>query len=312
MSIKVTVNNFVRAESDHMFAAIVGQAGGTNKWSHGYTPTAIDQQPIIRMNRDTLYSAAVVNISQGATITVPDAGGRYISVMVVNSGHYIPIVFHEPGTFSLEAAEVGSDFVLVAARILVDPEDPGDVAAVNKLQNELSIKANSPDPFVLPDYDTASYLDTRNAVLTLAKGLDGFDGSFGTKEEVDPIMHLLGAAGGWGGLPRSEAMYINVEPNLPVGEYELTVSDVPVDGFWSISLYNADGFFEENAQGQYALNSITSRPNDDGSITIRFGGDLTKPNALPIMDGWNYLVRLYQPRQEVLDGTWQFPQLAGI
>lgn len=312
MSIKVTVNNFVRAESDHMFAAIVGQAGGTNKWSHGYTPTAIDQQPIIRMNRDTLYSAAVVNITDGATITIPDAGGRYLSVMVVNSDHYIPVVFHESGTFSLSPNELGSDFVLIAARILVDPEDPGDVLAVNQLQNELVISANSDEPFVLPDYDKASYGETRNAVLALARGLDGFDGSFGSKEEVSPIMHLLGAAGGWGGLPRSEAMYLNVEPNLPVGDYELTVSDVPVDGFWSISLYNADGFFQENAQGQYALNSITSRSNEDGSITIRFGGDLSRPNTLPIMDGWNYLVRLYQPRQEILDGTWKFPQLDGI
>lgn len=309
MSIQVTAKNFVRAESEHMFAAIIGQAGGINKWSHGYSPTAIDQQPIIRMNRDTLYSAAVVNISAGASLTIPDSGGRYLSVMVVNADHYIPVVFHESGTYHLRAAELGSDFVLVAARILVDPEDPGDVAVVNSLQNALVVEASSDAPFVLPDYDEPSYRETRSAVLTLAKGLDGFDGSFGSKTEVDPIMHLLGAAGGWGGLPLSEAMYVNVEPQLPVGEYELTVADVPVDGFWSVSLYNGDGFFEENAQGKYALNSITSRPNADGSITIRFGGDPTMPNVLPIMEGWNYLVRLYQPRPEVLEGTWTFPRL---
>ena len=32
------------------------------------------------------------------------------------------------------------------------------------------------------------------------------------------------------------------------------------------------------------------------------------PNMLPITPGWNYLVRLYRPRAEVLDGTWKFPE----
>ena len=32
-------------------------------------------------------------------------------------------------------------------------------------------------------------------------------------------------------------------------------------------------------------------------------------NCLPIMDGWNYIVRLYQPRKEIIDGTWTFPNV---
>ena len=85
--------------------------------------------------------------------------------------------------------------------------------------------------------------------------------------------HLIGTAAGWGGLPDAEATYVGVFPNLPVGEYELTVGDdVPVDGFWSISVYNADGFFEPNEQGAYSVNNITAARNDDGSVTVRFGG----------------------------------------
>jgi hypothetical protein len=34
-----------------------------------------------------------------------------------------------------------------------------------------------------------------------------------------------------------------------------------------------------------------------------------RPNCLPIMDGWNYIVRLYRPRSEILDGTWSFPTI---
>jgi hypothetical protein len=89
----------------------------------------------------------------------------------------------------------------------------------------------------------------------------------------------------------------------------LKVHDVPVDGFWSISLYNAQGYFEKNAYDAYSLNNITSSKNADGSVGIQFGGcDGKIPNCLPIMKGWNYTVRLYRPRAEILNGKWAFPE----
>ena len=86
-----------------------------------------------------------------------------------------------------------------------------------------------------------------------------------------------------------------------MGEYELTVRDVPVDGFWSISVYNAAGYFEPNHRNAYSVNNITATPNDDGSVTIPLVARDDLPNTIPIMDGWNYLVRLYRPRDDVLD-----------
>ena len=309
MSIKVTVSNFARAESEHMFRNIVGQAGGTNLWSHGYTPTEIDQQPIIRMNRDTLYSAAIIDISQDATVVLPDAGDRYMSMMVVSAEHYIPVVFHGGGRHELKRDEIGTDFVLIAVRTLVDPEDSADVKIVNDLQNAMEIHSVGGQEFVLPEYDAASYKATRDAILVLSAGLPNLNNAFGKQGEVEPVRHLLGTAYGWGGLPDAEARYLNIDPGLPVGEYELTVRDVPVDGFWSISLYNAEGFFQENPEGLYSVNSVTGTQNEDGSYTVRFGGDTSLPNTLPIMDGWNYIVRLYQPRPEILDGSWVFPSI---
>ncbi len=82
-----------------------------------------------------------------------------------------------------------------------------------------------------------------------------------------------------------------------------------MDGFWSVSLYNEKGFFEKNDLNAYSLNNLTAEPNGDGSATIQFGGCAKETvNCLPIMRGWNYTVRLYRPRAEILDGSWKFPQ----
>jgi hypothetical protein len=134
---------------------------------------------------------------------------------------------------------------------------------------------------------------------------------FGTKEQVDPVRRLIGAASLWGGNPDKEATYVNVVPTKNDGTtvYRLKVKDVPVDGFWSISLYNKDGYYEANPYNAYSLNSITSKKDGDGSVTVQFGGcDGKIPNCLPVMPGWNYTVRLYRPHPEILDGKWKFPE----
>ena len=95
--------------------------------------------------------------------------------------------------------------------------------------------------------------------------------------------------------------------------HRLTVKDVPVDAFWSVTVYDAKGFFEQNPQNAYSFNNITAQKSPDGSIAIQFGGcDSKVPNCLPITPGWNYLVRLYRPRAEVLSGGWRFPEAEPI
>jgi hypothetical protein len=160
----------------------------------------------------------------------------------------------------------------------------------------------------MPKYDMASYKATLEPILNLAKGLKRYTHTFGSKADVDPIHFMIGSASAWGGLPDADAQYYNIEPNLPVGKYELTVKDVPVKGFWSISLYNAKGYFQQNSLKAYNLNNLIAKPNSDGSYTVRFGGcTATTENCLPIMDGWNYAVRMYEPSKEIVDGTWTFP-----
>jgi hypothetical protein len=135
---------------------------------------------------------------------------------------------------------------------------------------------------------------------------------FGARGKVDPVKHLIGSAVGWGGAPEKDALYAVTTPAKNDGNtiHKLTVpAKVPVDGFWSISLYNAEGYFQKNDLNAYSLNNITSKKGPDGTVTVQFGGcDGKVPNCLPIMKGWNYTVRLYRAHPEVLSGKWKFPE----
>ncbi|KAA0890311.1 DUF1254 domain-containing protein [Pusillimonas sp. ANT_WB101] len=307
-AVVINVDNFNKAQTDHEFAGILKMSGGINKLHHNRTTTPIDKQNVIRMNRDTLYSLAVVNISEGVTITLPDTGKRYMSLMVINNDGYVNKVYYGGGTYKLTTAEFDTPFVSVVIRTLANPEDARDMTEAHKLQDQVKIDAGSQQPFVMPNYDEASYKATLEPVLDLAKGLKRYIHTFGSKADVDPVHFLIGSASAWGGLPDSDAVYINVQPNLPVGKYELAVKDVPVKGFWSISLYNAKGYFQQNDEHAYSLNNLTAKPNGDGSYTLRFGGCTDSvQNCLPIMEGWNYSVRMYEPSKEIVDGTWVFP-----
>jgi hypothetical protein len=312
MSIVVNADNFARAETDRMFQAMLADSGGVNKQAHNRVPTPLDHQPVIRQNRDTLYSASVVDISQGATLTIPDSGGRYLSVMPINQDGYVNAVYYDPGEYELTTGQFGTGYLMLPVRILINPADPGDVAQANALQDQVTIQAAASRPFTVPDYDPASFDATRQALLQLAQGLPGFERAFGAREQVDPVRHLIGCAAAWGGLPDTEAQYLNVHPGLPPGEYQITVGEVPVDGFWSVSLYNAEGYFPQDAGGKVSVNNLTAARDPDGSITIRFGGSSDHPNYLPTMEGWNYLVRLYRPRPEILNGTWTFPAVTPV
>ncbi|WP_072803728.1 DUF1214 domain-containing protein [Rhodococcoides yunnanense] len=291
-----------------MFARLAAGVGlGT--WNHTRELGPLDDQPIIRQNRDTLYSSVIIDVREDVTISVPDTDTRYISAWVISQDHYGPVILRDPGQHLLTRELVGTDYAAVIVRILVDPNSPEDGAEVNRLQDALVIDGGGTGEFPLPDYDERTQTETRDAILALARGVTKYDRSFGTVAEVDPIMHLLGTASGWGGLPEYEATYVNFDGRLPVGEYRLRLNDVPVDAFWSISLYNEAGYFEDNALGVNSINSLTVTPDADGSTTIRLGTHLDGiANALPIMPGWNYVLRLYRPRPAVLDGTWTPPR----
>ena len=194
---KVNVKNFARAETDLMFSRLAAGVG-VGTWNHTRGLKSLDDQPIIRQNRDTLYSSIILDVREGVTLTLPDTGERYISADVVNQDHYGALLLREPGEHVLTREVVGSDYAAILVRILVDPTDDDDVAAVNRLQDGLVLAGGGSGEFPLPEYDEASQVETREALLVLGRGVSTYDRAFGSRAEVDPVMHLLGAAGGWG------------------------------------------------------------------------------------------------------------------
>lgn len=311
--VRVTVDNFTRAETDTYFTKFVN-AGGFGKFNHDRELAPIDKQTVIRMNRDTLYSFAVFDLDAApVTITLPGAGKRFMAMMVVNEDHYVPEVVYRPGAYTFTREKIGTRYVGMAVRTFVNPNDTTDVKVVHALQDAIKAEQKEVGKFEVPAWDPVSLKKIRDALLALAAANGGLDSSrmFGRKDQVDPVQHLIGTAAGWGGNPRADALYAGGEPKDNDGKtvYWFTLKDVPVDGFWSVSVYNKDGFFEKNARNAYTLNNETAKPNTDGSVTILFGGcEGDAPNCLPITPGWNYVLRLYSPREEVLDGTWKIPE----
>jgi len=307
----VNVDNFARAESDNMLRANLKSFGiGVGEIHHIRQATTPEVQPVIRMNQDTLYSGMVLELSEPVTITLPDLGGRYQSMHVVNQDHYM-FVKTEPGTYELTEDSVGTRFALVTIRTFVDPNDPEDVEKAHAAQDAIEMSGGGKGPLDLPDWNQDQLAVARKALSDLATL--GFDASyaFGTREETRPVDHLVGAAAGWGGLPRTAAMYViaSVDKNDGETPYAVTAKDVPVDAFWSVTVYNADGYLEANSLGVNSYNDITADPNPDGSITIHFGAcEDGRANCIPITKGWNYAARMYTPREEILNGTWTFPK----
>jgi len=311
-AIPVTPDNFVRAESDTYMAGLAKEAGGLGKLFHHREPASIDNQTIVRLNRDTLYTAGLYDLDAGpVTVTLPDAGKRFQSLMFVNQDHY-GWTEYGSGKHTVTRDKVGTRYVLVGIRTLVDPNDPKDVDEVHRLQDAIAVEQKGgPGTLELPTWDAVSQGKVRDALKALGATTPDFKGAFGLKDEVDPVRHLIGTAIGWGGNADKDATYLNFTPQRNDGTtvYRLRVKDVPVDAFWSVSVYDAKGYYEKNPYNAYAVNSLTAKKEPDGSAVIQFGGCEDKiANCIPVVPGWNFTVRLYRPQKAILDGTWKFPE----
>lgn len=313
-AIPVTADNFNRAETDMYFAG-AAKRGAFGKFFH-YRELPLES-PVVRPNRDTLYSEAVFDLNAGPVkITMPNAGKRFMSMMAMNEDHYVYEVNYTPGNYNFTRPEVGTRYLFIGLRTLVDPADPNDMKQAQALQDAVKVSQKSSGQFEVPNWDQVSQKKVRDSLLALNSTLPDLRRAFGSRFQVDQVRHLIGTAAAWGGNPDKDAFYLNVTPAKNDGStvYKLDVpAKVPVNAFWSVIVYDAEGRLQKNQYNSYSLNSITAKKNADGTIPVQFGGcDGKVPNCIPTMKGWNYMVRLYRPREEILSGKWKFPEARAL
>ena len=310
--VKVIPDTYIRAETDRTFHNINQQAGGVNRWFYIRKPTPMDQQTVVRMNRDTLYSASIVDTSKGATVTLPPLpAGRFMSVLLVDNDHYAPAVYYAPGTYDLPR-DTKYLAVIVRTQVL-GPNDDADIAMANKLQDGVVIKANSDDPLPPMPWEGSSLKALTEQYEKDAAQYKSWKGMMGPRGKVDEKTRHIAAAAAWGLNPEWDATYLNSSGNYDHRVCHKATYTVPENqAFWSITVYGNDGYIKS----EYAVISSTNvKLNDDGTFTVYFGskeacGDV--PNRVDVTEGWNFLMRVYRPGPLVLDGHYKLPTVETV
>ncbi|WP_343802425.1 DUF1254 domain-containing protein [Marinobacterium maritimum] len=198
-----------------MFAGITQRSGGINKLWKVRRPVALDQQPVIRINRDTLYIGAVVDTEGGASFTLPEMpempempDDRYSSVMMIDNDHYTSQVIYVPGTYQIAQ---DTKYVLVGARFHIkDPQDEAEIQLLNQLQDQFVITANNTDLLRAYIWDLTSLQELRSGYESEFQQLDQYASDWmGPRGKVNEETRHLASAGAWGLLPEQDATYIN-------------------------------------------------------------------------------------------------------
>ncbi|MCK9271495.1 MAG: DUF1254 domain-containing protein [Bacteroidales bacterium] len=313
---KVTDENYALAETQVIFTDYVNRiaaktnTNGVGVFMHVKEPLDPADRTIMRVNFDTQYSYVVLDLTEDAVLNMPETNGRYQSAWFITEEHYNPMAITEPGEYTISQEQTGSKYVMILVRTQVNMKDAADIAIVSKLQDQLKLSQNDRGTY------TASFRWDMNEILAMrkkyqelavAKGITS-EMMFGKKGEVSLENHNCGTACGWGGLTKEQAVYPNYLPEN-THPATLTLIDVPVDAFWSVTIYDQDGF----PQGDiYNINSAFAKANNDGAVIIHFGGDENADNYMDIFEGWNFTLRLYLPTEEYFNGTWTKPELIPV
>jgi hypothetical protein len=309
----VTDKNYALAESEVIFSDYVKRisaatnSNGVGVFLHLKSGADPKDRTVMRINFDTIYSTAIVDLTENAVLTMPETNGRYQSAWIITDEHYNPMAFVEPGTYTLTQENVGRRYAAIVMRTQVNTADPADLAIANVLQEQLKLEQRDRGSWVASNkWDMEEILAMRARYQEIGKQEEiSADVMFGKKGEVPLKEHNVGSAVGWGGLTADRAVYPFYFPESAEPQ-TLTLQDLPSKAFWSITVYDADGYPKGDV---YNINSQFAVPNVDGSVTIHFGGDENAGNYMDIFEGWNIVLRIYEPTEAYFNGEWVQPEL---
>ena len=311
----ITKENYALAETDIVMSEYVKKIGqkncstGIGEFLHIRDAMDISDRTIIRPNFDTLYSAAVLDLSTPAVIVMPETNRLQI-LAAVNDVHWNVLLTDKPGRYELTEESAGSKYVYLIVRTQVNMRDQVDLKKVAALQDQIKIEQDDKGAYVqtnLWDPDQIRVLRDEYNERWIAEGIKS-EMAFGGKGEISPEMRNFGVAYGWGGLPKKGAVYPTLQVPSSGKAFTLTLKDVPMgdNAFWSVTIYDQDGF----SRGEnYNINSSFAKANSDGEYVLNFGTTPGEENYLETFDGWNATLRIYSPTAEYFNGAWTVPSL---
>ena len=284
---------------------------GVNKFHHNRQLVPTDNQPIVRMNRDTYYSSAVVDVSKGASVTMPEIPeGKYMSVQPVTQDHRIQAMKYGPGTYDL-TTHIGTHLYLVIRLDATFTE-----AEAKEIQDKMHIEAKSNKEFAAAPVDKASFTKVENALKAKAPAIVKRDGPIALKGMfTDPRdesskfftqeKYEVGAALGWGGAQWKDNIYETSGNFTTDSCYQMTFEDPKNRAFWSVTVYDKNGFMFNDLAN---FSSNTAQANEDGTYTVSFGCGDDAPNNLAIENStgsFNIGVRHYEPSKRVMEDEYR-------
>ena len=311
----ITKENYALAETDIVMSEYVKKIGqkncstGIGEFLHIRDAMDISDRTIIRPNFDTLYSAAVLDLSTPAVIVMPETNRLQI-LAAVNDVHWNVLLTDKPGRYELTEESAGSKYVYLIVRTQVNMRDQVDLKKVAALQDQIKIEQDDKGAYVQTNHwdpDQIRVLRDEYNERWIAEGIKS-EMAFGGKGEISPEMRNFGVAYGWGGLPKKGAVYPTLQVPSSGKAFTLTLKDVPMgdNAFWSVTIYDQDGF----SRGEnYNINSSFAKANSDGEYVLNFGTTPGEENYLETFDGWNATLRIYSPTAEYFNGAWTVPSL---
>ena len=284
---------------------------GVNAFIHKRHLTPTDNQPVVRMNRDTYYSMIVVDVSKGASIIMPEISeGKYMSVQPVTEDHRIQAMKYGPGKFEL-TTHFGTHLYLIIRLDRTFTE-----AEAKEIQDKMVIEANSNEKFATDPVNEDSFTEVENTLkakmpaIIKRDGVHALDGMFTDPRDASAKLYSeekyqLGAALGWGGAQMIDNIYELSANYATDSSYQLTFEDPENLAFWSITVYDKKGFMFNDLAN---FSSKTATMNEDGTYTISFGCGEDAPNNIEIANPSNFFniaIRHYQPSKKVYEDDYR-------
>lgn len=294
---KVTIDNYVEAETDWNLNE---QQATTpiNQWLHK-EPVTKENQTIIRSNADVVYSLAVVDVSEGATFSIPERRNGAMQLMqLIDENHITAKVIFAGESAKITTKDLTSgSYVYILARTRVSD----DLAETKAAQQSMRIDAKSDIPYKGKGYESSDVEAFRNSLIEeVTSGKFEIDASKGFGESMDTLdegNYLHCAAMGWGGLPPKYAQYSALIKGQGSDSKNQTITfpkpdlDYENGGFFSITTYDSESWIgEEN----FYIGMERMKDNGDGTVTVDFNSDTSY--SVTVGKGWNATLRMYLPR----------------